>query len=115
MTSTGRIDVARCGACGCLSDLGRARCPHCWDDDLHATSVASRGAVYTYTVVHRNDTPEFRDLTPYAVVAVDLDEGWRVVARLEGDPKGVAVGAAVDVAAVHGPDESLGYVAHLAI
>jgi uncharacterized OB-fold protein len=89
-------------------------CPFCWSADVRRETVAPRGTVNTYTVVHRNDTAQFRDRTPYAVVAVDLDDDWRVIARVEGDPSHVAVGVAVEVAVESGSDPNHpGYIASL--
>jgi uncharacterized OB-fold protein len=40
--------------------------------------AAGTGSLYTYSVIHANDLPAFRDRVPYVVAIVDLDEGPRM-------------------------------------
>jgi uncharacterized OB-fold protein len=46
------------------------------------TESRGLGHVYSWVVVNRTLSPEFADDTPYVIVAVDLDEGARMVGRL---------------------------------
>jgi uncharacterized OB-fold protein len=51
------------------------------------------GRVYSVTLVHQ------RDEAPYALALVDLDEGFRMMSRIDGgQPEAVAIGARVEVA-----------------
>jgi hypothetical protein len=53
---------------------------------------AGRGAVYATTVVHRRGAP------PANVVLVELDEGFRIMSRVEGmEPGEVRIGMRVEV------------------
>jgi hypothetical protein len=53
---------------------------------------AGRGAVYATTVVHRRDEP------PANVALIDLDEGFRMMSRVEGvEPDEVLIGMRVRV------------------
>ena len=36
--------------------------------------VSGRGTIYSYEIVHHAIQPGFRELTPYAVVLIELDE-----------------------------------------
>lgn len=68
--------------------------------DLEWVQASGRGTVYATTVV-RPKPPE----APYNVVLVDLDEGPRVMSRVEGiDPESVSIGMAVK-AYVHQQDD----------
>jgi uncharacterized OB-fold protein len=42
------------------------------------------GSVYTYSVIMQSRHPAFADLGPYAVVYVDLDEGFRIMSNIVG-------------------------------
>jgi uncharacterized OB-fold protein len=54
--------------------------------------------VHAVTVVHRAPSAAFRDAVPYALVLVDLDEGFRMLADVVGaDPAAVAIGDRVRV------------------
>jgi uncharacterized OB-fold protein len=58
--------------------------------------LSGRGVIYTYTVVHQQFVPAE---VPYVVVAVELDEGVRMVSNLiDGSPKDVRIGQRVEVA-----------------
>ena len=72
--------------------------PHCivcraavdWVD------AVGRGAVYSFTVIHQNFARPWRDMVPYVVALVDLEEGPRLMTNIEGcDPSDVRIGAAV--------------------
>ena len=61
--------------------------------------VPPKGKVFSWTVVHRSQTPGFENETPYAVVLVELDEakGVRMVGNLvEGASAGPTAGLAVE-------------------
>jgi hypothetical protein len=51
-------------------------------DELEWRKVSGRGVVYTWTVFHRAYHPAFANEIPYAVVAVELDEGPRMITNL---------------------------------
>jgi uncharacterized OB-fold protein len=57
---------------------------------------AGRGQVYSWSVVHRPQTPSFA--TPYVAAIVELDEGFRMVSNIVGcEPEAVQVGLGVTV------------------
>jgi uncharacterized OB-fold protein len=58
---------------------------------------AGVGTVYTFTVVRQHGHPYFRARTPYAVGFIDLDEGFRMLAEIGGDPAAVRIGQRVAV------------------
>ncbi len=70
-------------------------CPHCGDTRTALRPVSGRGSVYSWVVTRRALSPAFAEDVPYTVVAVDLDEGPRVIARLIGDDGSVTAGMAV--------------------
>ena len=58
---------------------------------------SGRGAVYSYTVVHRPPRPAFT--APYVVAIVELEEGWHLLTNLvDVAPEAVTVGMPVEVA-----------------
>ncbi len=73
----------------------QAACPVCLSEDVLWHESDGRGAVYSYTVVHRPPAPGFE--TPYVVAIVDLDEGWSILSNVSGDPAGVHIGLRVEV------------------
>ena len=94
----GRFEVQRCEACGRHVFYPRLVCPHCGGGPLGWVAASGRGAVHSYTVVHRAPAA-FAAETPYVVALVDLEEGPRLMTRLLGvEPAEVEIGMPVQVA-----------------
>lgn len=78
----GRFLIQRCGACQQHVYFPRELCPHCGSGDLALVAPSGTGTVYSVTTVRRK--PEAGgDLN---VTLVDLDEGVRLMSRVEGVP-----------------------------
>jgi uncharacterized OB-fold protein len=93
----------RCKVCGTTTYAMRQICPRCWAcDSQEETALASRGTLYSYTIV-RNAPPGYGG--PYAIAYVDLPENLRVMVRAEAAlcktvPIGSEVEIEIDVVAV---------------
>ena len=91
--------LQRCRACGTLQHYPRGVCARCWGTALDWVPSAGRGTVYTFTVVHRSQTPGFKERVPYVLAYVQLAEGVQVLTNLVGcDPAAVTVDMPVQVA-----------------
>ncbi len=65
---------------------------------LQRCQECGQGTVYTWTVFHQVYHPAFAKDVPYAVVAVELEEGPRLVTNLvDCKPEEIEVGMAVDI------------------
>jgi uncharacterized protein len=87
--------IQRCGDCARYVFYPRALCPICGGASLEWHPVCGRGALYSFTVVHRAPTPELQVEAPYVVALADLEEGVRLMARLTGfdaDPEHIQIG-----------------------
>jgi len=51
--------------------------------DIGWAKASGRGRIYMYTVVYQPAHPAFQDEVPYVNVVVELDEGVRMVGRME--------------------------------
>jgi uncharacterized OB-fold protein len=76
----GKLGFQRCRDCGKEIFYPRVLCPNCASDSLEWQTSGGRGTVYATTAVHR------RDGEPYNVALVDLEEGFRMMSRVEGVP-----------------------------
>jgi len=107
-----RLMVRKCGACGLMRYPPTHACPWCTELAWSWQEVSGRGTIHSYEIVVHAIQPGFRDVTPYSVVLVELDEqrgvptpdeALRVVANLvkpDGtmeDEKNVAIGKRVRV------------------
>ncbi|SFA75867.1 hypothetical protein SAMN05192575_101226 [Nocardioides alpinus] len=53
------------------------------------------GTVYSFIVLHRTFHPAFEADLPFAIAVVDLEDGPRIAARIEGPPEAVSIGMRV--------------------
>jgi uncharacterized OB-fold protein len=90
----GELRYQRCPECGVVQFHARPFCRQCGATPEWATS-RGLGTVYAVTRVSRAPTPEFAALTPYEILLVDLDEGFRMMAH---GVAGLAIGERVCVA-----------------
>jgi len=89
---SGSLGFQRCTDCGAAIFYPRVICPVCGGADLTWKTSSGRGVVYATTAVYG------RDADPYNVVLVDLEEGFRMMGRVEGVPaERVQVGTRVSL------------------
>ncbi len=69
-----RLVVRCCRACGLLRYPPTHACPWCMELGWTWQAVSGRGAIYSYEIVYHAIQPGFKELTPYPVVLVELDE-----------------------------------------
>ena len=77
---SGVLAFQRCAGCVAAVFYPHVLCPQCGDNDLTWETSSGRGVVYATTAVYR------RDADPYNVVLVDLEEGFRMMSRVDGVP-----------------------------
>ncbi len=107
------LAVQKCGQCGLMRWDPGTGCPWCASQSYAWEKVCGKGTIYSYQIVRHAILPGFRDLAPYTVVLVELDEqrgkpteheALRMAGMLvnaEGKPEppdSVAVGKRVEVA-----------------
>ena len=86
-TKLGRLLIQRCGDCGHYWWTPQLACPICLTENWAWTDVSGRGAVYSFTIVHRAPDPvAFADDVPYVVAVVQLDEGPHMLTNVIGCP-----------------------------
>ena len=76
----GVFEIQKCGACGAHVFHPRVICPTCGSADHGWVAPTARGTIYARTVVRRK--PERGG--DYNVVLVDLEEGVRMMSRVDG-------------------------------
>lgn len=78
-----RLMLQRCENCSRLRYPAMSHCPYCAATAHTWTELSGRGRVYSWIVVRRAFWPEFEGEVPYALLSVDLEEGVRLVARMD--------------------------------
>ena len=100
----GRFLIQRCSACARTVYFPRELCPHCGSGDLAFEEPQGTGTVYAVTTVRRK--PEAGG--DCNVSLVDLDEGVRLMSRVEGLPPGdVRIGQRVKARVVQQDGQGL--------
>jgi len=90
----GRFLIQRCEACAKHVHFPRELCPHCGAERLAWVAPRGTGTVHAVTTVRRK--PDAGG--DYNVSLVDLDEGVRLMSRIEGiPPSEVRIGQRVRV------------------
>jgi hypothetical protein len=88
--------VQRCAACRVLRYYPRALCPRCLSDDVEWVRCSGRGTVYSFTVMHQNQAPGFRERLPYVLAYIELEEGPRMLTTIV-ECDAVRIGMPVEV------------------
>lgn len=90
--AAGRLQIQRCDACARHVFCPRMQCPHCGAARLSWVEAVGLGTVYSATVFRRKPA----DGSDQGIVLVDLDEGVRMMSRVENiDPAAVRIGMRV--------------------
>ncbi len=88
----GLLELQQCDSCARHVFYPRLVCPHCGGTRLHWVAAGGEGTVYATTTVSRRPDQG----GPYNVALVDLDEGVRMMSRVDGiAPEQVAIGLRV--------------------
>lgn len=96
----GELWLRHCNSCHRSYFYPRDICPQCFSRDTTWIESSGRGTLHSFAIVHRPPSEAWRDLVPYVVATVDLDEGARMPTNLvnvEPDPRHVRIGMRVRV------------------
>lgn len=92
----GELLFQECPACGHRQLYPRALCTVCAATPEWRTS-SGRGTVYSCTVIRQNWAQPFREMLPYVVAMVELEEGPRLMSNVtDCSPEDVSVGMPVE-------------------
>ncbi|MBC7780855.1 MAG: Zn-ribbon domain-containing OB-fold protein [Proteobacteria bacterium] len=80
--AAGRFDIQRCRSCGSHFFYPRVICPHCGGSEIEWVAASGRATVHSTTTVRR----KAEQGGDYNVCIVELDEGPRMMSRVDGTP-----------------------------
>ena len=69
-----RLMLRECASCHLMRYPPSHGCPWCMSLEWTWREVSGKGHIYSYEIVAHAIQPGFREMTPYAVVLVELDE-----------------------------------------
>ncbi|MEN6616880.1 MAG: Zn-ribbon domain-containing OB-fold protein, partial [Syntrophorhabdus sp.] len=89
--------LRKCRACGQYHFYPRDFCPSCFSFDVEWVKSSGRGTVYSVTICHV-PAAGFKDVAPYNLVLVELEEGPRMMSNIVGCPNDdIKIGMPVEV------------------
>ena len=83
-TKDHELKYQTCDKCGEVIFYPRAHCNACGSLDTTWNVSKGEGEVYTFSVIMQSRHPAFKDIGPYALAYVDLDEGFRIMTNVVG-------------------------------
>jgi uncharacterized OB-fold protein len=87
--------IQRCMTCGTLRHPPLPACGVCGSLEWDSVEASGRGTLYSYVVVHYPQVPAFE--YPLPIGLIELEEGTRVVANLDGMERDqIQIGMAVE-------------------
>lgn len=78
-----RILLQACARCGARRWFPKPACHRCWSFEVRWEEAPVVGVVHSWTTIHHAFPPATQDDVPYQIVIVQLEEGIRVVGRVE--------------------------------
>ncbi len=101
LLAEGVLAIQQCTECERFIFYPRMICPHCGGDTLRWQRARGTGTVYSTTIVRRR--PDRGG--DYNVALIDLDEGVRMMSRVEGvAPEAVTIGMRVHSRIIEGDE-----------
>jgi uncharacterized protein len=99
-----KLLIQRCASCGTLRHPPLPACAVCQSLEWDAVEASGRGVLYSFVVVHYPQVAAFD--YPLPIGLVELEEGTRLVANLDGfDPGELKIGQPLQVTFVDYDDE----------
>lgn len=92
--------LRKCEDCQKTYFYPRDICPGCFSRNTTWIQSNGKGTLHTFAIVHQTRAPGFRDVVPYVIALVELEDGARVPTNLVGidpDPEKIKVGMTVEV------------------
>ena len=90
----GKLLIQQCANCSTRRHPPQPMCDACQSLEWTTIESTRRGSIYSYTIIHHPQIPPFS--YPNAIVLVDLDEGVRLAAQLDGcGPDDIRIGQRV--------------------
>lgn len=90
----GRLLYQQCTACNRPQFYPRGFCVACHSDKVEWRESTGLGTIVTFSQVFRAPSAAFRDMSPYIIALIDLDEGFRMMVNIVESENGqVSIGA----------------------
>lgn len=95
-----RLMGSKCKNCGEVSIGANAVCLNCGSDQIESTELSSEGVLWTYTIIRHKPPGDYLGpdpFQPFALGLVELPDGVRIMAPIEGGVDSLEIGAKVEL------------------
>lgn len=104
---TGRLTAVRCGKCSAVAIPPKQFCPECGQRAWEPLTLSGKGKVASFTVIRVAPRGHAGEV-PYAIAAVQLEEGVSLLGRVVDVPlEALAVGLPVQFRPVQSRDRTV--------
>lgn len=79
-----KVVVQKCGGCATLRHPPQPMCPQCQSLEWSGQALSGNGTVFSFVIHRHPPLPDFE--TPHPIALVEMEEGVRIVAGLDGTP-----------------------------
>lgn len=79
-----KLVMKKCSACNLMRFPPGSGCPWCMSLDWTWQEVSGKGTIYSYEIIVHAIQPGFKEIAPYPVIVVELDEQRGVPTEREG-------------------------------
>jgi len=80
----GKFLLKYCPTCNRYLVPAAEVCDSCFDSDIGWRESSGKGTIYSFVLNHQVVHPGFKDLVPYSVIVVELEEGPRFTSTYDG-------------------------------
>ena len=80
----GRLILQQCKSCRSIQFPPEMSCTHCGAAESAWIEASGRARLYSWTICHPPLLPYFAERAPWAVAAVELEEGVRMATQITG-------------------------------
>ena len=91
---------SKCGKCDEVSIGTSSICMNCGSDQMRGMQLSSNGKLWSYTVIRHKPPGEYLGpdpFEPFALGLVELPDGVRIMAPIDGEPGALAIGAKLEL------------------
>lgn len=80
-TARGKLLIQSCPACSHRQFYPRAICTKCGEEP-EWMQASGKGTIHTFSIIRQNLVAPFKEMLPYALAMIDLNEGVRMMANI---------------------------------
>ncbi len=108
--NSGKLMATKCKKCSSVYFPPKADCFKCMGSEMDWVELSGRCTLVSYTTIHVPPTG-FENFAPYTICVVELEEGGKLLAWLEGiKEENLKIGMKLKIELKQLPDDKITYI-----